>query len=121
MTVQRLRQFQWRLAAELNDDALGILLIDHIEDIFQSQRLEIEFVGSVVVSRDRFGIVVEHNRLEALFTQGQRGMHTTVIELNPLPNPVWTAAEDQDATARGASRFILFIVAGGVIWGLGRE
>lgn len=43
----------------------GVFHIDDVHHIFEGQRLEIKLVGGVVVSRDRLGVAVDHDGLEA--------------------------------------------------------
>ena len=63
--LERLRELQRRLAAELHEDALRLLAFDDREDVFERERLEVEPVGRVVVRRDRLGVAVDHHGLVA--------------------------------------------------------
>ena len=67
--LERLRQAERRLAAELHDDArdrAGLLLgVDDLQDVLQGERLEVEPVGGVVVGRDGLGVAVDHDGLVA--------------------------------------------------------
>ena len=47
-------EVQRRLSAKLYDDAVGRFQIRDVEYVFGSERLEVEFVGSVVVGADGF-------------------------------------------------------------------
>ena len=58
-------KLQGGLAAELNDDPVGLFQFGHIQHIFIGQRLEIEFVRHIIVGADRLGVAVDHNRLDA--------------------------------------------------------
>ena len=68
--LQRQRQLERRLAAELHDarhvDVAVALALDDRHHVFERQRLEVETIGGVVVGRDRLGVAVDHHRLEAL-------------------------------------------------------
>jgi hypothetical protein len=48
------------LAAELDDDAVGLFVVADVEDVLEGERLEEEFVGGVVVGRDGLGVRVDH-------------------------------------------------------------
>jgi hypothetical protein len=63
--LQVARELERRLPAELHDHALGLLLVDDLEDVLERERLEIEAVGRVVVGRDGLGVAVDHDGLEA--------------------------------------------------------
>ena len=46
---QRNRQLQRRLATKLHDHPLGMLHLNHVEHVFEGERLEVEPVGGVVI------------------------------------------------------------------------
>ena len=99
LTLERQGKVQRRLPAELNDDAVRLLGIADVQDFFQRERLEVEAVTGVVIGRDRFGVAVHHDRLEAEFLERERCVATAIIELDSLPDSIGTAAEDQDLLA----------------------
>ena len=72
------------------------LAIDHGHDVFERQRLEIQPIGRVVVGRHGFRVAVDHDRLEPRVAQRERRVTAAVIELEPLPNAVRAAAENDD-------------------------
>ena len=79
------------------DFAARLLLArDDRGDVFEGERLEIQPVNGVVVSRDRFGIAVDHDGLESLVPKRERGMTAAVVELDPLPDPVRAAAQNHN-------------------------
>ncbi len=90
--LQRLRQAQRRLPAELHDhagDRACLLLGVHdLQDVLQRERLEVEPVGGVVVGRDGLGVAVDHDGLEPGPRQLERGVHAGVVELDALPDAV---------------------------------
>ena len=98
------RQLQRRLPAELDDHAVGLLVVDDLEHVFERQRLEIEAVGGVVVGGHRLRIAVDHDGLVAVLAQRQRGVHAAVVELDALADAVGAAAEDHDLLARRSAR-----------------
>ena len=102
--LQRQRQLQRRLAAELHDArhvaAGAALALDHRHHVLERQRLEVEAVGGVVVGRHRLGIAVHHHRLEAFLAEAEHGMTAAVVELDALADAVRTAAEDDDLLLR---------------------
>ena len=60
---QAVGELQRRLAAELDDHALGLLDLAHAEHVGQGERLEVEAVARVVIGRDRLGVAVHHHRV----------------------------------------------------------
>jgi hypothetical protein len=93
------RELERRLAPELDDDALGPLLLHHREDVLERQRLEVEAVGRVVVRGDRLGVAVDHHRVAARGPDGHGRMDAAVVELDALSDAVGARAEDDDARA----------------------
>ena len=95
--LQGARELERRLAAECHDDAVGVFHIDDVHHIFEGQRLEIKLVGGVVVSRDRLGVAVDHDGLEAGVGKRVACMHAAVVELDALADAVRARAEDHRA------------------------
>ena len=93
-------ELERRLTAELHDHApeiAGRLLDAHdLQDVLGRQRLEVETIRGVVVGRYGLRIAVDHDGLVARFIERVDRMHTAVIEFDPLPDPVGSAAEDDD-------------------------
>ena len=94
--VQPASQVQRSLPAELHDHTVGLFHIHDVHHVLKSQRLEIQSVGDVVIRGDCFRVGIDHDRLIAQLLQRKRGVHAAIIELNPLPDPVRTAAEDHN-------------------------
>ena len=92
--LQRRGELQRSLAAELGHDADGTLAFTDREHLLDSQRLEVEPVGGVVVGRDRLRVAVHHHRLVAERPEALRRVDTAVVELDPLPDPVRPGAQD---------------------------
>ena len=88
---------QRRLAAELDDHALGLLDLDDRQHVLERQRLEVQPVGRVVVGRDRLRVAVDHHRVAAGLAHGHRRVHAAVVELDALADPVRAGAEDHHA------------------------
>ena len=108
--LERARELQRRLAAELHEDPVGPLVVEHGRDVLEGQRLEVEAVRGVVVGRDRLGVAVDHDGLEAGLRERVAGVDAAVVELDALPDPVGPAAEDRDLGPVGAERFVLVLV-----------
>ena len=111
---ERVRELQRRLAAERHDDARelrrrGRGALQARRQTFSTssigERLEEQPVARVVVGRHRLRVAVDHHRLEAGVPQRERGVHTAVVELDALADPVRAAAEDHRPPSRvsGAS------------------
>ena len=86
------------------------------QHVFGGQRLEIEPVGGVIVGRNRFRIAVDHDRLIARLRQREAGVDAAIIELDPLPDPVRSAAQDDDLLAVARLRLAFGLAkAGGFV------
>src|SRR5690606_8737970 len=81
--------------------ALGAFDVDQLQHVFGRQRLEIQAVGGVVVGRDRLGVAVDHDRLDADVGKGEGGVAAAVVELDALTDAVGAAAEDHGLPAVG--------------------
>src|SRR5205085_11075306 len=82
------RELERRLAAELRHDAGGLLALADCEHLLDSERLEVQPVGSVVVGRDRLRIAIDHYGLVAELPERLRRVDAAVVELDPLADPV---------------------------------
>ena len=104
----RVGKLQRRLAAELHDHPLQrpplALLVENRQHVLGGQRLEIEPIRGVVVGRNRLGIAVDHDRLVARLAQSETGMAAAIVELDALPDPVRSAAQNDDLVALGGVR-----------------
>ena len=63
--LQRFREPEWRLAAELHHDALGALPAHDLDHILEGERLEVQLVRDVEVGGDGLRVGVDHDRLVA--------------------------------------------------------
>ncbi len=95
--LDRPRQLQRRLAAELDHDTFRPLPLADREHVLDVEGLEVEPVGRVVVRRDRLRVAVDHDRLVAERAEALRRVDAAVVELDPLADPVRAGAEDDDA------------------------
>ena len=113
--LQRQRQLQRRLAAELHHDrdlAAGRALgVEDRHHVLEGQRLEEQPIDRVVVGRDRLRVAVDHHRLVAGVAQGEGGVTAAVVELDALPDAVRSAAEDDHLLPRRRRRLALLVVA----------
>src|SRR5690606_10694119 len=71
-------QFQRSLATVLNDGAHGFFDVNDFQHVFQSQRLEVQTIGGVVVGRNGFGVAVDHDGFVTIFAQCQSSVHAAV-------------------------------------------
>jgi hypothetical protein len=98
--LERLREVERGLPAELDDHAhegaVPLLDVEDLEHVLRGQRLEVQAVGGVIVGRHRFRVAVDHDRLIARIRERETRMAATIIELDPLPDPVRAATEDDD-------------------------
>ena len=96
---QRNGEFQRRLSTELDHHAIGTLRFDHIENVLQGERFEVEAVAGVVIGGHRFRIAVHHHRGDPLILPCKGGMAAAVVEFDALPDSVGSTAEDHHLAA----------------------
>ena len=135
--LQRMRELQRRLAAERHHDAVGLLDIDDVHNVFVGERLEIQAVARVVVGGHGFGVAVHHDGFVAGLVQRIARMHAAVVELNALADAVGTRAQNHGlgfvdghdfgiaearrrAGRRNMGRFVSFVMVFGFARELGR-
>ena len=75
------------------------------QNVFGRQRLKIEAVGRVIVSRHRFRVAVDHDGFIADLFQREAGVAAAIIELDPLPDAVRATTENDDLLAVRWLRF----------------
>ena len=111
------RELERRLTAECHDYAVGVFHIDDVHHVFKGQRLEIKLVGGIVVGRDRLGVAVDHDGLEAGIGKRVARMHAAVVELDALADAVRACAENHCALLGLGSDLALASVVGLVVVG----
>ncbi len=105
------------LAAELDDDAVGLFVMADVEDVLERERLEEKFVAGVVVGGDGLGVRVDHDGLVPDFAQREGGVDATVVELDALADAVGAAAENHDLLLVAVADFVELVVVGRVVVG----
>jgi len=119
--LQGYGQVDGRLASELNQHPVGLLLLDDVHHILQSHRLKKELVRGVVVCGYRLRIVVDYVGLYALLSQGHHGMNCAVVELYPLADANGPGAQDKNLLAAGGDQLTLHVIRGIIVGCLGRK
>ena len=86
MAVQEFGELDGRLAAEGHHDAYRLLHLDDVHHILREQRLEVQAVGGIVVSGNRFRVVVDNDHLIAQLLQRPDAVDGGVVKLDALPD-----------------------------------
>ena len=119
--VERNRQPQRRLPAELDHHPFRLLLLEDVHHVLEGQGLEVEAVGGVVVGRDRLRVAVDHDGLVARLLEGEAGVAAAVVELDALADAVGAAAQDDDLLPGRGLGLVLALVGGVEVGGVGDE
>ena len=98
------------LSAELHDDPVRLLDLHDVEHIFQRQGLEVQAIRGVVIGADGFRVTVDHDGLEAVFSQSPDAMDAAVVELDALTDTVRATPENDDLAPRRRISFALVFV-----------
>jgi len=112
--VEGFRQFEGRLTAQLDDDAIRFFEVKNFLDVFPVNRFEIEFIGHIEIGRDRFRIAVNHDGFVAGFFDCHEAVNAAVIELDTLANPVGSGAENDNFLFTGTGDTFVFLIEGRV-------
>ena len=83
--LDRPRELQRGLAAELDHDPFRPLALADREHLLDAERLEVEPVGRVVVGRDGLRVAVDHHGLVPELAEALRRVDAAVVELDPRP------------------------------------
>jgi len=119
--LERAGQLERRLAAELDDDPVRLLELDHVEHVLVGHRLEVELVGHVVVGAHGLRVAVDHDGFDPQGPQCHNSVHTAVVELDSLADAVGPPAQDHHLLARGGDGLVLRVVGGVEVGGEGFE
>ncbi len=120
--LQTQRQVKRGLAAELGDRAPAPFALVNVEDVFEGERLEEQFVARVVVGGDGFGVGIDHQRFKSVLAKGESGVDAAVVEFDALPDTIRPAAEDHHFLFVGGADFVIPAIVGRiVIRGVGLE
>ena len=103
------------------DRSGGLLRPDHLEDVLQGERLEVEPARGVVVGGDRLRVAVDHDGLVAGLGEREGRVHAGVVELDALTDPVRPAAQDDHLGFLAPGDLGLVVVGGVQVRGAGRE
>src|ERR1700722_8278968 len=114
--LKSIRKVERCLSAKLDNGGPTFFMLIDIEDIFECQRLEIQFVAGVIIGRNRFRIRIDHDRLEPFLFQGKGGVNAAVVELYSLTDSIWAAAEDHYLLAVAGGSFV-FVSVGRIVIG----
>ncbi len=80
--MEREREVIRNLPARRNNDALRLFKFDDIENALERKLFKIQPVRHVIVCRDRFRIVVNHNSLEFFLFECFQSLHARPIKLD---------------------------------------
>src|SRR2546430_1266056 len=87
-------------------------MLEDSEDIFERQRLKVEAVAGVIVSRDRLRVAGDHDGFVTIIAQRKSRVAATIIELDPLPDAVRPAAKNDDFLLSRGRRLVFLFVSG---------
>ena len=95
---ERVGKLERGLPTKLHNHAMqrAVLLLNpqDFHHMLVGQRLKIQSVRGIIICAYRFRIAVDHNGLIALICERVAGMAAAIVKFNALPNPVWTAAQN---------------------------
>mmetsp|Transcript_66389 Transcript_66389/g.192377 ORF Transcript_66389/g.192377 Transcript_66389/m.192377 type:complete len:487 (+) Transcript_66389:3-1463(+) len=96
MLVELRREVVWRLPADGDDDARGILEVADLEHRLQRQLFEVQAVALVVIRRNRLRVAVDDHGTVAGLTDCPHGADATPVKLHRGADAVATGAKDNE-------------------------
>ena len=125
LAVQRQRNVVWHLAAHRDNHARALFHLVNVQHSLERDVFKVQAVRLVIVRRHRLGVVVDHDRLEALRTQRANRTHGAPVELDRRADAVDTRAEHHHALVVKAHvvlhRVVRRVQVVRVRWELGRD
>jgi hypothetical protein len=109
-----------KLTTDGNDDTLRALELVDVHDTLPSELLEVHAVGLVVVGRDGFGVVVDHDRLLAHLADLANAGNGAPIELDRRTDAVDTGTENHRTLVVELDVVLRSEVGGVEVVGVGR-
>ena len=89
-------EIQTRLSAQPRDDGVGTLEADDLGDVFQRQRLHVDFVRNVRVGHNGSGVRVGEDHLVTLLLEREARLRTRIVELGGLSDDDGPRTDDQN-------------------------
>ena len=96
LLVQTHRQVIRDLASGRDNHTVRILQFENIHYTFECQLIEVKAVAHIVVGRNRFRVVVDHNRAPTLLADRVERLHTAPVELYRATDTVSTRTQHHD-------------------------
>ena len=118
---KRTSQVDCSLTTELYDNAFRLFFVDYVENVFQSQRFKVQFIGDVEVSGNSFRIVVDDDGFVAHFTESPYGVYGAVVKFYALTDTDRTGTKYNNFLFISYSNFVFFFVGGIVVRGCSFE
>ena len=81
------------LSTHGHDDTARLLQVDNVEHTFEGELVEVETVAHVVVRRNGFGVIVNHDGLITQLTGSLDGVHRAPVKLNGRTDAVSARAK----------------------------
>ena len=103
------------LAAELGDRSPAFLALINVQHVFQRERLEKQLIARVIVRGDGLRIGIDHERLEPILLERERGVDATIIELDALADAVRPAAQNHHLFLVRRAHFVIPPIVSGVV------
>ena len=100
LLVEIVAQFDRRLPAERDDDAVRFFFVDDVLHILRGQRLKVQPVRRIEVRGDRFGVVVDDDDFVSELFERPYAMHGRIVKLDALPDADRARADNDDALFR---------------------
>ena len=93
LTIKFHSQVVRNLSAYRHNHTARLFEIDHIEHTFERKFVEVQAVAHIIVSRNRFRVVVNHDRLVSQFAGSLNRIHRTPVKFNRATDTVSTRAQ----------------------------
>ena len=79
-----------------NDDSMRIFQFENIHHTLESQLVKVQTVAHIIVGRNRFGIIINHDTAVTLLTDSLQSLHATPVKFHRRTDAVSTRTQYHD-------------------------
>ena len=96
LRIQTESQIIGNLATGRYNDSVRILQFENIHHTLESQLVKVQTVAHIIVGRNRFGIIINHDTAVTLLTDSLQSLHATPVKFHRRTDAVSTRTQYHD-------------------------
>ena len=80
-----------------DDDTMRLFQVNDVQYALKRQLVKVQAVAHIIVRRDRFRIIVDHDGTPTFLADGVQRLYATPVELDTRSNAIGARAQHDDA------------------------